>query len=152
MNRVQAKKIDAHVFRLEIDDLEALLEYLPGEIRAPQRARACVEEHVLADEPFGATNRDLQRRRAGLAADVGHAHAIGPHLLELCRREVDNHVGRDVVCRIVHLIQHLLLDGTQVDCAPRAGNFGDHRAAIGADFTDREAEIPRLGHILVARV
>ena len=47
----------------------------------------------------------------GLPDDVGHAHAVGADLLELRRGEVDHDVRRDVVGRVVHLVEHLLLHG-----------------------------------------
>ena len=111
----------------QLDDLEAFLEDALGELRAAQRARAGIEEHVLADEAFGAADRHLERRRARLAADVRHPHPVGADLLEPRRGEVDHDVGRDVVGRVVHLVEQLLLDRLQVDGAAGAGDLGDAR-------------------------
>ncbi|MCY1230519.1 hypothetical protein D9M72_429320 [compost metagenome] len=52
----------------------------------------------------------------------------------------------------MHLVEHLLLDGLQVDAPAGAGDLADHGAAIGLDLGDREGQVPRLGHVLVARI
>ena len=96
---IQANEIDAQLLGLELHDLEALLQDLLGELRAPQRAGAGIEEHILADEAFGAADRHFQRRRARLAGDMRDAYAVVADLLEPGRGEIHHHVRRDVVGR-----------------------------------------------------
>ena len=79
-------------------------------------------------------------------------HPVRADLLEPGRGEVHHHVGRDVVGRVVHLVQQLLLDRHQVHGAAGARHLGDHGAAVGLHLGDREAEVPRLGHVLEAGI
>jgi hypothetical protein len=60
------------------------LAHLAGllrQLRTAQCSRPGIEEHVFADEPLGAADRDLQRRRTRLATHVRDTHTVGAHLL-----------------------------------------------------------------------
>src|SRR6218665_3971 len=48
--------------------------------------------------------------RAGLAGGPGPAPAVGADLFEPGLREIDHHIRCQVVGRVMHLVQHLLLD------------------------------------------
>ena len=152
MNRVDAEQIDPQILGVQPDDAEALAQDLLGEPRAPECARAGIEEHVLADQPVRRADGHFQRWRARLAADARNAHPVFTLLLDLGAREIDHDVGRDVVGRIVHLVEHLLEHGHAADRAAGAGDLGDHRAAIGCHLGDREGEVPGLRHVLVAGI
>src|SRR6218665_389358 len=66
---------------LEWHEPDALVDDLPGPSGGAQRAGAGVKEHVLADETLGTAYAHLQRWRARLAGEPGHAHAGGGDLV-----------------------------------------------------------------------
>src|SRR6218665_2239046 len=49
VDRIQTEEVDTELLGLQLHDLEALLEDLPGPSGAAQRAGAGIKEHVLAD-------------------------------------------------------------------------------------------------------
>src|SRR6218665_2637203 len=152
VDRIQTEEVDTELLGLQLHDLEALLEDLPGPSGAAQRAGAGIKEHVLADEALGTAYAHLQRWRARLAGEPGHAHAVGADLFEPGLREIDHHIRCQVVGRVMHLVQHLLLDRLWRDAAATARDLGDHRRAIGLHLGNREGEVPGFGQFLEAGV
>jgi hypothetical protein len=69
---------------------------------------------------------------AGIPAHAVHAHAVATAVVELDRREVGHHVGRDVRPRIAHLVQDLLGDDGTIDAAAGAVVLRDDERAVGA--------------------
>ena len=79
------------------------------ELGASQRTRAGIEEHVFADEAFMQPIDTLRVGVRGLPRYAADPNPVVADLLELGGREIDDHIRRDVVRRIVHLIEELLL-------------------------------------------
>ncbi|MNT23501.1 hypothetical protein D3C72_1589200 [compost metagenome] len=152
MYRVHADEVDAQVVGLQARDAQAFAQYGFGQPRLVQAARPGKEEHVLADKAFGAADGHLECRRARPARNMAYADTVAGRLFQPRGREIHHDVRRDVARRVMHLVEHLLFHGAQIDAAARAFHLADFRRAVGVHIGIGERQVPRLGHVLVAGV
>src|ERR1700752_2905051 len=82
------------------------------------------------------------RRRASL--DAEDANTIPPPIPELNRREISNAVRRDVLVRITHLVNELLLYRRNDDPAAGSFMFGDDKTSVRRRLHNREANIGKI--------
>ena len=73
--------------------------------------------------------------------DAVHAHAILSVGRDLDRREIRDHVRREVLFRIAHLVHELLRHAVHIDATAGARVLRDHERAILLHLDDREADV-----------
>ena len=129
-----------------------MLEYITCELRLGERVLAAVADLPLADEAIVVANARLEEAvGCGSVCPVDLDAVLGL-LLDADLGEVCHDIGREVGVGVLDLVEGLLLDRRDADEATRAGQLCDHAVALLIDLDDGEAEVPQVGHFLVAGI
>src|SRR6185369_10239654 len=76
--------------------------------------------------------------------DTVNANTIPALILQMDRCEISDAIRRDVLVRIAHLVDQLLLNGRDDYPTTRALVFGDHERSIRRSFDDRETDVSKI--------
>lgn len=87
-----------------------------------------------------------------LALGTLYHHLVFLHLCELDFLEIGDHVGGEVVLRVVNLIADLLRASGLGDHAASSGDLGDEEGSVLGHLHDGKAQVTHAGHILLARL
>ena len=144
MRGVGSDEFREHVLEMQSEPVEALAQHTIGELRLLQRVGPRVHERTdgLVARPVRDGHLELVGRR--LSLDAEDAHAIGSVRLEMNRREVGDHVGRDVRVRIAHLVHELFRDGLHGYPPARVRVLGHHEGAVGLRLDDRISDVGEI--------
>ena len=111
MQGIDADQVEPQFTCRDAGQLQPLAHDLERQLSARQRAGTGIGNLSLADKTVEIADRDFQRAGSLAAAAAADVHAIRPDLLDSDLRKIRDHVGLEILRRIVHLVEQLLLAG-----------------------------------------